>query len=171
MSIKIMSAVWEYGPDDKSELLVLLALADHANDAGECWPSMARIGSKSRMAERSARRVVRELEAKKYLKTELGGGRGGANKYTINPDIVSGTLCLGGGQNGPKTRTNGALNPDTAMSAEPSRTFNNLEEIYSDLILRKRPMAASQISPSRARELVTKGYVTEDQCREAGVVL
>ena len=47
MSIKLMSLVWELSQvnseinrDDK---FLLLALADHANDDGECYPSLSKI--------------------------------------------------------------------------------------------------------------------------------
>jgi hypothetical protein len=42
MSIKIMAAVWELNLP-QNQKLVLLALADHADDRGTCYPSVARI--------------------------------------------------------------------------------------------------------------------------------
>ena len=38
MSIKIMSKVWSLEYLDIKEKMVLLALADAANDDGICWP-------------------------------------------------------------------------------------------------------------------------------------
>ena len=41
MSVKIMSQVWELDIDH-SEMIVLLAMADHADDDGQnCYPSNA----------------------------------------------------------------------------------------------------------------------------------
>lgn len=116
-----MSWVWESGPSDKAQLLVLLALADFCSDRGECWPSMKSVAEKARMSERNARRVVRDLESAGLLSTYEGGGRSGTSKYTINTDTVSPGQNVRPGQNDPETRTKRALNPDTAMSAEPSR--------------------------------------------------
>jgi len=83
MSIRIMANVWENGPEDRSELLVLLALSDFANDEGECWPSMVGVAEKARMTERGAQKIVRRLEETGWLQVETGGGRGGKNKYRI----------------------------------------------------------------------------------------
>lgn len=140
MSIRWMSAVWENGPEDKAELIVLLALADFSDDAGNCWPSMASIGRKARMTERNARRVIRKLEADGYLQTVAGGGRFGCSQYRINPDKMSPGQNVPPGQNEPETRTKRAGNPDIAMSAKPSRTVKEpssnargvLQEVLSE---------------------------------------
>lgn len=136
MSVKWMAQVWESGPEDKAELIVLLALADFADDAGNCWPSMISIGRKARMSERNARRVVRQLEADGYVETVPGGGRMGCSQYRLNPDKMSVNSPRKPGQNvRPKNpdkmsppRTKRAENPDTAMSAEPSRTVIKQEQ-------------------------------------------
>lgn len=98
MSIRIMSQVWDSGPEDRAELLVLLALADFANDAGECWPSMICIAAKARMTERGAQKIVRRLEETGWLEIATGGGRGGKNSYRIkagNPERETGNAKLG----------------------------------------------------------------------------
>lgn len=124
MSIRIMSKVWDHGPSERGELLVMLALADFSNDDGECWPSVAAIGKKARMDERSARRILRKLEAAGWLSVDVGGGRHGCSKYTINTDTVPpgqnappDKMSQKPGQNEPETRT--------PVSPEPSRTINN----------------------------------------------
>lgn len=84
-----MSQIWDNGPTDRAELVVMLALADYANDEGECWPSMAGIAQKARMTERGAQKILRRLEKTCWLKIETGGGRGGKNHYVIldgNPE-------------------------------------------------------------------------------------
>lgn len=83
MSIKIMSMIWENGPKDPTEKLVLLAIADHANDDGVAFPSMVGIASKCSITDRGARGIVRRLEAGGWLKTEVGGGRGGRSVYHV----------------------------------------------------------------------------------------
>ena len=73
MSVRIMTAVWSVTLPD-SEKIVLLALADCANDEGLCWPSMATLAAKCSKSERDrqagedeARRVVERVR-----KTALG---------------------------------------------------------------------------------------------------
>ncbi len=83
MSIKVMSWVFERGPRDPSERLVLLALADYAADNGEWSPSMIGIAGKSGMTERGARGVIRRLEADGWIEVRVGGGRGAYLKAQI----------------------------------------------------------------------------------------
>ncbi|PHS21753.1 MAG: hypothetical protein COA84_15170 [Robiginitomaculum sp.] len=86
MSIKIMSKIWEDGPQKHGALLVILVLADRADDDGVCWPAINTIAKKARMTTRSAQRNIRDLEAAGWLTIQTGGGRKGSNKYIINPD-------------------------------------------------------------------------------------
>jgi Helix-turn-helix domain len=70
-----MSQVWEDTRiGSQAELLVLLALADHARDDGLCWPSMRSIARKARIEERSARRIIRRLIEKGFLELVSKGG-------------------------------------------------------------------------------------------------
>jgi hypothetical protein len=85
MSIKIMAMIWDGGPKGSTLRFVLIALADNANDDGECWPSVATISRKTGICERAVRTALRQLESDGWLSTAVNGGRGGANKYTINP--------------------------------------------------------------------------------------
>ena len=75
MSIRLMSQVWEDTRiDSQAELLVLLALADHARDDGLCWPSMRSIAGKARIEERSAQRIIRRLIEKGLVELVSQGG-------------------------------------------------------------------------------------------------
>ena len=57
MSIRLMDAVWNGAPYKGTDLLLLLALADYANDAGLCWPTLKTLSKKARLDDcRSMRR-------------------------------------------------------------------------------------------------------------------
>lgn len=86
MSIRIMSQVWESGPEDRGELLVMLALADFADDRGRCWPSIATIAKRARMTTRSAQRILRKLQDDGAVKISTGSARHGCNEYVLTPD-------------------------------------------------------------------------------------
>lgn len=119
MSIKLMSAVWENGPQNKTELIVLLALADHSNDEGLSWPSVKRIAAKSRLkTDRGAQKVLRQLEADGWIEITTGGGRSGCNIYKINPEHLFTPNICSPRTNEPKPRTNGAETPNKC-SPEP----------------------------------------------------
>ncbi len=83
MSIKAMTRVWEHSRQKGSNLLALLALADHADDSGECWPSEERIAKKIRMSERQTQRILAGLEKKGEVARKLGDGRGNTTHYLI----------------------------------------------------------------------------------------
>lgn len=91
MSIKLMTKVWEHGPEDRTETMVLLALADRANDDGSsCYPSMADVAQRARLSRRGAQKVIQRLESKGYLSINQGGGRGNTNDYQLHPQALKG---------------------------------------------------------------------------------
>lgn len=63
MSIHISSAVWKRRGLDPMTKLVLLKLADNANDEGECWPSIRRIVNETGLAKATVCNKLRDLEA------------------------------------------------------------------------------------------------------------
>ncbi|MEF9606137.1 helix-turn-helix domain-containing protein, partial [Paracoccus sp. PXZ] len=83
MSVEAMAWVWKNGPTDPTERLVLLAIADHADDLGWCYPSMIGIATKACVTERGARGIVRRLEAGGWIAVKIGGGRGGKSRYRV----------------------------------------------------------------------------------------
>lgn len=86
MSNKLLTFVWDHGPEDKGELMVLLALADQASDAGHCWPSMPTIARRCRVEARSCQRIVRRLEAGGWLTVHERPGRSNMYSITAPPD-------------------------------------------------------------------------------------
>ena len=89
MSIKVMTEVWDSSSAKGSARLVLLSLADHANDEGYCFPSIARLARKAVLSERNVQFVLSELEARGELVRLLGTGRGHVNQYwVLPPDTV-----------------------------------------------------------------------------------
>lgn len=85
-----MAGVWENAPVRSGELLVLLALADHANDSGTCFPSVARLAERARLSLRQTQRVLRHLEEIGLIGREPHGGRRGTDLFEVyTPDIMS----------------------------------------------------------------------------------
>lgn len=80
----MMSLVWELLLPD-SEKLVLLALADCANDEGVCWPSMATLAKKCSKSDRTVQACIKALCAKHHLTRDEIAGKG--CKYTVHPIV------------------------------------------------------------------------------------
>lgn len=83
MSIKVMSTIWEGAEARGSELLILLALADFANDDGVSWPSVATLAAKARVSERQTHEVIGNLVARGLLTRQQNAGPNGVNVYTV----------------------------------------------------------------------------------------
>jgi DNA-binding MarR family transcriptional regulator len=81
-----MSQVWAAPPVGGSQLLVLLALADNADeDRRYAWPSVATLSRKTLLSERSVQRALRDLENDGIIRTVRPGGRvtGGEKRATV----------------------------------------------------------------------------------------
>ena len=89
MSIKYMSTVWEHSQHSGNNLLILLALADHANDDGLCWPSIPSLAKKARISERQAKRIIQSLVDSGEIEIiKRGDGRGHSTLYLLKGDII-----------------------------------------------------------------------------------
>ena len=78
-----MTWVWEHSPAVGTELLVLLAIADNADDTGaNAYPSTDTLARKTRLDTRTVQRVIRRLEERSLVVVDRGGGRA-ANRYSI----------------------------------------------------------------------------------------
>lgn len=78
-----MTAVWAVTTLIHTDKLVLLALADNANDEGLCWPSVATLTQKCGMDTRTVQRVVGRLCEAGHLSVHERQGK--SNYYTVHP--------------------------------------------------------------------------------------
>jgi Helix-turn-helix domain len=83
MSIHVMSRVWECSTQAGGSLLVLLAIADFADDEGLAFPSIGTLARKARLSPRQVQRVLAELVAAGELEIEHGHGRHGSHLYRV----------------------------------------------------------------------------------------
>ena len=96
MSIKVSVEVWASSSTKASSRLVLLALADYADDDGHCYPSIARLAVKCVLTERNVQLILRHLEQSGELVTQRGAGRGNVNAYWVLPPATLERLQLEG---------------------------------------------------------------------------
>jgi hypothetical protein len=82
MSIRVMTAVWALDLP-AGEKLLLLALADCANDEGFCWPGMRSLKAKTGKCERSLQAAIKSLCAAGHLTRVEVPGKG--CNYTVHP--------------------------------------------------------------------------------------
>ena len=86
-----MTAVWDRGDLSSTQKLVLLSLADWANDEGLCWPSIDRLATKTSMAGRSVQRIIRDLESMGFVRRDEVLGKG--NRYWISIPLTQCHPC------------------------------------------------------------------------------
>ena len=86
-----MTAVWDREDLSSTQKLVLLSLADWANDEGLCWPSINRLAIKTSMAGRSVQRIIRDLESMGFIKRDEVLGKG--NRYWISIPLTQCHPC------------------------------------------------------------------------------
>lgn len=93
MSIRLMSMIFERYPEGGSEMLLALAMADHANDDGaRIWPSLDELARKTRQSRRTVQRQIAKMLASGWLEqVRTATGRPGAtNEYRVRPAWVAG---------------------------------------------------------------------------------
>ncbi|QCO16964.1 helix-turn-helix domain-containing protein (plasmid) [Azospirillum brasilense] len=61
MSLDASKLVWRHSQATGSARVVLLALADHANEAFEAWPSQATLAGMAKVTDRQVRKALRRL--------------------------------------------------------------------------------------------------------------
>lgn len=88
-----MGMVFDRYPSGGGELLLALALADHARDDGtKIYPAVQSLVRKTRQDRRTVQRQLRGMESERWLLlvAHEDGGRGCAREYCINPEWIKG---------------------------------------------------------------------------------
>lgn len=131
MSVRAMSAVWELDLPD-SDKIVLLALADCANDEGHCWPSVASLVLKCSKSERTIQGSIKRLVDEGHLTRREVQGKG--CNYTVHPNMKR--ICPRSDSTpaatAPPQRT--TLTP-AAAADKPSRTINSEAKASSQRVV------------------------------------
>jgi hypothetical protein len=112
MSVRVMTDVWAIDLPD-SQKIVLLALADSANDEGHCWPSMATLAKKCSKGERTIQGVIKQLVDAGHLTRKEVRGKG--CNYYVHPRTDCATADIA-----PPQRT---ANTPAVAADKPSRTI------------------------------------------------
>ena len=88
-----MTQVWSSSRATKGQLLVLLAIADFADDDGHAFPSLKVLGKKARLSVRETQNCLRQLEHLGEVKIEKRqmphGGYGPSLYHILTPGAIS----------------------------------------------------------------------------------
>lgn len=130
MSMMLMVKALKTKVGNPLRKLVLLKLADNANDQGECWPSYQYIADQCEMSKRSVMIHIEKLINDGLLKKEyrIGGEKGNkSNVYTLMLDAGN---SLGVVQEIHHPSAGDSLPPSAGDSP---RTYHSLEPINKPL--------------------------------------
>ena len=86
MSVKLMTQVWELDLPHNAQS-IFLALADHADDDGYCYPSVGRLAWKTGYGVRQVQRTLKDLRDQKLAipTGSVAGGRHNTVVYRLDP--------------------------------------------------------------------------------------
>jgi Helix-turn-helix domain len=174
MSGPLMKAVWDRGPADHNQFVVLLTLARFANDDGEsCWPTVATIAAKARICERNVKSaikalptdgwitVMRKSQDPSWIATGLKDKKG--NSYRVSLSRLG--EVNSGAPHAPKTTVSGA--PHALESSAPATP-----EIKSQVQNPSKSGAESVKPPDPLNGVTTKNqYIPTAPMEPAGAQL
>lgn len=85
MSYKILTPCWEIDLPTSLKI-VLVSLADQANDNGKCFPAISNLTKRTGLSDRAVQKALRTLEDLRVISTEVTPGR--ASTYTLTPNGI-----------------------------------------------------------------------------------
>lgn len=95
MSVQALSAVLDHSQSRLSARLVLIAIANHANELGEnSFPNLETLGKEAGLSERQVIRAVRRLEEIGELSVVRAKNK--PNRYVINIPVINRGAKLSG---------------------------------------------------------------------------
>lgn len=136
MSIRLMSRCWETQLPTPSHKLVLLKLADHANDYGYAYPGVVGIAKACGLHDRSIRRILSDLRKLGVIK--ISEEENPETKKPITYRITIDTHVIPTPDIGVHAPlTSASMTPDTHVketiiepSSEPSPEFESFWKLY-----------------------------------------
>lgn len=138
MSMELMVKAMKAKVGSPLTKLVLIKLADNANDQGECWPSFKHISDQCEISRSSAIRHIGLLEANGFLRKEhrFGGVKGNSSNL-FHLTIENGRVVSQANQGGVTETLGGSV-------TETPRISHSLETVIEPL---------SSASPTTDKEI------------------
>ena len=173
MSIRIMAGVWERSDINPTQKLVLLALADWANDEGLCWPSIDRLCQKSGLKRRSVQMAIHTMEAIGILRREEVVGKG-CKYWIIAPvqEMHPRTKCTPPVQemhptralDAPNTSITHQLNTKDDTSSDDDLKVEDVVEVWNEMAEQCGLAKVAKLTDVRRKKIKAriKEYSVED---------
>jgi hypothetical protein len=132
MSVHVSSYVWKNSKSVGTDRVVLLAIADMANDEGECFPGIKRLAARANVTERSVQNSLKRLMELGELDIDYKSSKHGTNVFrVVKQTSPGGEADFTRGGEADFTRVVKRASPNT--SVEPSEVNNNTLAALNDM--------------------------------------
>lgn len=139
MSMRLMVEVFHTEVGDPMHKLVLLKLADNANDNGECYPSYHHIAKECEISKRTAMRAVDSLCEKGLLIKQprylIGGKEQTSNFYVIVLPSLHGSVTVTPGVVTQSHRGSDTESPGVVTQSHSNQSYITSKENIKDIPL------------------------------------
>ncbi len=157
MSMRLMVEVFHTEVGDPMHKLVLLKLADNANDNGECYPSYHHIAKECEISKRTAMRAVDSLCEKGLLIKQprylIGGKEQTSNFYVIVLPSLHGSVTVTPGVVTQSHQGSDTESPGVVSQSHPNQSYITSKENIKNNTLRVLEKDESISEEDRAADL------------------
>ncbi|EAQ5174955.1 helix-turn-helix domain-containing protein [Salmonella enterica subsp. enterica serovar Teko] len=151
MSMNLMAKAMSIKVGNPLRKLVLIKLADNANDEGECWPSYQHIADQCEVSRSTVKSHIRALEDMGLLKREF------RRKGELNQSNVFYLTLDNAQQTAPESGGAGADLGGGAGAAP--RTYHSFEPVKEPLGRKKKPSSMPEgFSPSASHQKMAEEF-------------
>lgn len=160
MSMRLMVEVFHTEVGDPMHKLVLLKLADNANDNGECYPSYHHIAKECEISKRTAMRAVDSLCEKGLLIKQprylIGGKEQTSNFYVIVLPSSHGSVTVTPGVVSQSHRGSVTESPGVVSQSHPNQSYITSKENNNKNITPYIPLEEKQVNQNGLIEAATR---------------
>lgn len=150
MSMNLMAKAMSIKVGNPLRKLVLIKLADNANDEGECWPSYQHIADQCEVSRSTVKSHIRALEDMGLMKREF------RRKGELNQSNVF-YLTMDNAQQIPPE--SGGAGADRGGAGADPRTYHSFEPVKEPLERKRKPSSMPEgFSPSASHQKMAEEF-------------
>ncbi|EGW6331118.1 helix-turn-helix domain-containing protein [Salmonella enterica] len=165
MSMNLMAKAMSIKVGNPLRKLVLIKLADNANDEGECWPSYQHIADQCEVSRSTVKSHIRALEDMGLLKREFRrkGELNQSNVFYLTLDNAQQIPPESGGagadRGGAGADLGGAGADLGGGAGDDPRTYHSFEPVKEPLERKKKPSSMPEgFSPSASHQKMAEEF-------------
>ncbi|HDL7838241.1 TPA: helix-turn-helix domain-containing protein [Yersinia enterocolitica] len=167
MSMNLMAKAMSIKVGNPLRKLVLIKLADNANDQGECWPSVPYIAEQCEISERSVQNHIQQLVKNGLVRIEERKSENGLNRSNVYHLRLNsaGANAAPYGESPAPSGVNGA--PVSGANAAP-RTSHSFEPVIDPNTPLTPQGETANILADAERALAYYNQLTHTRCEDPG---